>query len=107
MRHARLAALGEVTAQLTAGLLGAVLLRGRDHTADHHLHRWRRRRDRPARGCGWPGALLGVAPVVVLLRIRHRPTAAAVALLLVSVGALIVGGSRPARADYAVDLPSS
>ncbi|MEW2432182.1 VWD domain-containing protein [Micromonospora sp. NPDC047644] len=40
--------------------------------------------------------------VVVLLRKRRRPTAAAVALLL-AVGALAVGGPRPARADYTVD----
>ncbi|MGC5306779.1 hypothetical protein [Micromonospora zamorensis] len=53
-----------------------------------------------------PGALLGVAPVI-LLPIRRRPTAAAVVLLLVSVGALVVAGSRPARADQAVDPRSS
>ncbi len=46
--------------------------------------------------------LLTAALVVILLRKRRRPTAAAVALLL-SVGALVVGGPRPARADYAVD----
>ncbi|MEU8220327.1 VWD domain-containing protein [Micromonospora taraxaci] len=48
-------------------------------------------------------ALLAVALVVVLRRRRRRPAAAAVALLLVAVGALVVGGPRPARADYAVD----
>ncbi|MCZ7376505.1 VWD domain-containing protein [Micromonospora sp. WMMC250] len=47
--------------------------------------------------------LLAVALVVVLRRRRRRPTAAALALLLVAVGALVVGGPRPARADYAVD----
>lgn len=46
--------------------------------------------------------LLIAVVVVTLLRKRHRPTAAAVALLL-CVGALVVGGPRPARADYTVD----
>ncbi|WP_433537304.1 VWD domain-containing protein [Micromonospora sp. CA-249363] len=60
----------------------------------------------------WPvaGALLLVllvAAVVILLRVRRRrPTAATVALLLVAVGALVGGGARPARADYAVDPTS-
>ncbi|MFI5834875.1 VWD domain-containing protein [Micromonospora sp. NPDC051300] len=51
------------------------------------------------------GALLLVlllAALVVLLRVRRRPTAAAAALLLVVAGTL-VGGGRPARADYSVD----
>ncbi|SCE66293.1 von Willebrand factor type D domain-containing protein [Micromonospora chokoriensis] len=48
-------------------------------------------------------ALLAVAVVVVLRRRSRRPTAAALALLLATVGALVVGGPRPARADYAVD----
>ncbi|MEU1964156.1 VWD domain-containing protein [Micromonospora sediminicola] len=63
----------------------------------------------PGRRWLWPAlgalllALLVAALVVLLLRRRRRPTAAAAVLLLVAVGALVGGGSRPARADYSVD----
>ncbi|MGC4890640.1 VWD domain-containing protein [Micromonospora sp. DT227] len=64
----------------------------------------------PVRRWLWPAAgalllVLLVAALVVLLWVRRhrRPAAAGVALLLVAVGALVGGGSRPARADYSVD----
>ncbi|MFI2711948.1 VWD domain-containing protein [Micromonospora sp. NPDC018662] len=55
----------------------------------------------------WPAAgavllVLLLAALIVVRRLRRRPTAAAVALLLVAAGTL-VGGGRPARADYSVD----